>query len=61
MWEFIGALFGMSIRSGILLNLNLADTVWKQLTDEKLTNADLMRIDKKLFDNFAEYRRYRDQ
>ena len=29
MYEFVGALFGMAIRSGNLLNLNLSPVVWK--------------------------------
>jgi hypothetical protein len=32
MLEFIGALIGMSVRSGILITLNLPSFFWKQLS-----------------------------
>lgn len=40
-YYFIGALFGMCVRSGILMNLNLAPIVWKRLTGDKLRNEDV--------------------
>ena len=45
MYEFLGALIGMSVRSGTLLNLNLPGFIWKQLTDEEVTIDDLNDID----------------
>lgn len=45
MLEFLGALIGMSVRSGILMNLHLPSFFWKQLTDEELTIKDLDLID----------------
>lgn len=45
MYEFLGALIGMSVRSGILLSLNLPSFVWKQLTNEEVTIRDLAAID----------------
>ena len=45
MFEFLGALIGMSVRSGILMSLSLPSFVWKQLTDEELTLRDLAAID----------------
>lgn len=45
MLEFIGALIGMSVRSGILMGLNLPAFFWKQLTDEEVTLRDLKEID----------------
>jgi E3 ubiquitin-protein ligase HECTD3 len=45
MYEFLGALIGMCVRSGILMSLNLPGFVWKQLTDEELTINDLNEID----------------
>lgn len=46
MYEFLGALIGMCVRSGILMNLSLPGFVWKQLTDEELNLNDLEEIDK---------------
>ena len=45
MFEFLGALIGMSVRSSILMSLNLSSFVWKQLTDEEVTIDDLKDID----------------
>jgi hypothetical protein len=45
MLEFLGALIGMSVRSGILMSLNLPAFFWKQLTDEDVTLDDLAEID----------------
>jgi hypothetical protein len=45
MFEFLGALIGMSVRSSILMSLNLPSFVWKQLTDEEITIDDLKEID----------------
>ena len=45
MLEFLGALIGLSVRSGILMSLNLPAFVWKQLTDEELNVDDLNEID----------------
>ena len=41
MFEFVGALFGMAIRSGNLLNLNLSPIVWKLIAQEEITDAAL--------------------
>ena len=35
----------MSVRSGILMNLNIPSFIWKQLTDEEITLRDLANID----------------
>lgn len=45
MLEFLGSLIGMSVRSGILMSLNLPSFFWKQLTDEEVTLEDLADID----------------
>jgi hypothetical protein len=45
MYEFLGALIGMSVRSSILMSLNLSSFVWKQFTDEEITIDDLKDID----------------
>lgn len=44
-FTFLGALFGMCVRSGILANLNLAALVWKRLTADTCTIQDLKLID----------------
>lgn len=41
MLEFLGALMGFSIRSGILLDLDISRFVWKQITDDEVTIDDL--------------------
>lgn len=45
MLEFLGTLIGMSVRSGILMSLQLPTFFWKQLTEEDLTTEDLKEID----------------
>ena len=50
-FEFIGALIGMSIRSGILIDLRLPAMFWKNLTEEKVTQNDLRAIDISLIQN----------
>ena len=52
MIEFVGALFGMAIRSGNLLNLNLSPMVWKLLANEPITNEVLRADNEKMFLNF---------
>jgi hypothetical protein len=55
MYEFVGSLFGMSVRSGILLNLDLAPIFWKTLTKESLGINDLREIDIKFVQNLESY------
>jgi hypothetical protein len=45
MIEFLGALMGMSFRSGILLDLNLSRFIWKQVAGRELVKEDLAFID----------------
>lgn len=45
MIEFLGALMGMSFRSGILLDVNLSRFIWKQVAGRQLTKEDLPFID----------------
>lgn len=45
MLEFLGALIGMSFRSGILLDMNLSKFVWKQIAGEEVNKADLHAMD----------------
>jgi len=45
MMEFLGALMGMSIRSGILLDITISRFVWKQIVGEELTKEDVRFID----------------
>lgn len=53
MMEFLGALMGMSFRSGILLDVSLSRFVWKQIAGIELTKADLRCVDE-LFVNGIE-------
>lgn len=45
MFEFLGALIGMSIRCSQILNLNFPSILWKKLIDEPLDRSDLNMID----------------
>jgi hypothetical protein len=46
MFQFLGILMGIAIRTGSPLSLNLAEPVWKQLAGVALTPADLMEVDR---------------
>ncbi|XP_021378315.1 E3 ubiquitin-protein ligase HERC2-like isoform X2 [Mizuhopecten yessoensis] len=46
MFRFLGVLFGIAIRSGSPLSLNIAEPVWKQLAGMTVTIADLTEVDK---------------
>ena len=45
MIEFLGALMGMSFRSGILLDLFISRFTWKQIVGDEITKDDLRMID----------------
>lgn len=45
MMQYLGALMGMSFRSGILLDLNISRFTWKQVVGEEVTKEDLRLID----------------
>eukprot|EP00494_Astrolonche_serrata_P025406 UN25667 len=45
MWEWVGMLFGICIRTGVRLGLNLPSFVWKPLAGEDLITKDLRDID----------------
>lgn len=64
MFEFIGALFGMSIRSGVLLSLDLPPLFWKWLADDKIDQEgtkDLELVDLKAVQNLQSYKDARAQ
>ncbi|KAJ8681467.1 hypothetical protein QAD02_017254 [Eretmocerus hayati] len=46
MFQFLGILMGIAIRTGSPLSLNLAEPVWKQLAGMPLTAADLTEVDR---------------
>ncbi|XP_043254504.1 probable E3 ubiquitin-protein ligase HERC2 isoform X2 [Colletes gigas] len=46
MFQFLGILMGIAIRTGSPLSLNLAEPVWKQLAGTSLTPADLTEVDR---------------
>jgi len=46
MYEFVGILMGVALRTGETLNIDLPSLLWKQLLGEKVTLADLEAIDK---------------
>jgi len=49
MYRFLGILFGIALRSSVLLSLDLSSLVWKGLVDEVTTEKDLEACDKNLF------------
>ena len=51
MLEFLGALMGMSFRSGILLDINLSRFIWKQIVGKPLARKDLILIDEQFAKN----------
>ena len=44
-FEFVGALIGMSIRCSQIMNLNFQTLFWKKLIDQPLDRSDLKMID----------------
>jgi len=46
MWDFLGMLFGICIRTGVKLGLDLAPFVWKPLSGVSLSRQDLFDIDR---------------
>jgi hypothetical protein len=54
MMEFLGALMGMSFRSGILLDVYLSRFVWKQIAGIEVTKADLKMVDELFVKNIDE-------
>jgi hypothetical protein len=45
LFEFLGILMGICIRTGAHLNLDLPQFVWKQLTGQNIGPEDLIEID----------------
>lgn len=45
MWEFLGLLVGVALRTGNPLDLDLPSLVWKRLSGEPVTIADVAAID----------------
>ena len=46
MFQFLGILIGIAIRTGSPLSLTLAEPFWKQLTGDSLSVEDIMEIDR---------------
>jgi len=46
MYEFVGILMGIALRTSFTLNLDLPQWIWKQLLDEDVDQADLEAVDK---------------
>jgi len=45
LYEFVGKLMGMSMRTGCFLNLDFAACVWKHLVQEEVETRDLAGVD----------------
>lgn len=45
MWEWFGMLFGICIRTGVRLGLELPPFFWKPLSGLKLSKSDLYNVD----------------
>jgi len=46
MFEFLGVMMGVALRTGFTLNLDLPNTIWKKLLGNDVNQADLEGIDK---------------
>ncbi|MDO9333735.1 MAG: hypothetical protein Q7T57_04350, partial [Dehalococcoidales bacterium] len=57
MFEFLGKLMGVAMRSGDLLALDLPSMVWKPLVDDPITEEDVMAIDRLSFKMLNELRK----
>jgi len=51
LYEFMGRLMGIAMRTNIIMSLDLASLVWKQLVGSPLTLDDLQRVDQALVKN----------
>lgn len=45
LYEFLGILMGVCVRTGATLNLDLPQQVWKRLVGQKLTLEDIYEVD----------------
>jgi hypothetical protein len=45
LYEFVGKLMGMAMRTGYFLNLDLPSIVWKPLVQQEITAADIREMD----------------
>eukprot|EP00495_Collosphaeridae_sp_1-RS-2012_P000625 TRINITY_DN10569_c0_g1_i1.p1 TRINITY_DN10569_c0_g1~~TRINITY_DN10569_c0_g1_i1.p1 ORF type:complete len:96 (-),score=0.40 TRINITY_DN10569_c0_g1_i1:139-426(-) len=45
MYDYLGKLFGICIRTGVRIGMRLAPIFWKALVEQPLTKADLDSID----------------
>lgn len=60
-FNFLGCLFGMCVRSGILMNLNLAAMVWKRLTADTVSRQDIQQIDQSFMNNLETYQQFKKE
>jgi len=61
LYEFVGQLLGLAIRSKNLLNLNFPSIVWKPLVNDVITDADVTAIDALCYKQFDAIRQAEDQ
>lgn len=57
MFEFVGKLMGIAIRTRNLLNLDLPTIIWKSIVQEPITRADVVAIDAVAFRVLTHIRR----
>jgi len=57
MFEFLGRLMGLALRSGDTLSLDLPSICWKPLVDEPVTEDDVMAVDRLSFRLLSELRK----
>jgi hypothetical protein len=57
MFEFLGRLMGLALRSGDTLSLDLPSIVWKPLVDDPVTEEDVMAVDRLSFRLLSELRK----
>lgn len=58
LYEFIGILMGICIRTGAKLGLQLPQLIWKQFVGQKVSFDDLLEVDQRFVDKIKNLLRY---
>ncbi|TMW68516.1 hypothetical protein Poli38472_005984 [Pythium oligandrum] len=57
MYEFLGKIFGVAIRSQQYMSINIANLIWKKMVGERVTVEDLALVDSMLVSSMDKIRR----
>ena len=58
LFEFLGILFGICIRTNVHMSLNLTSLVWKKIIGEKINENDIKNFDEGLFNEIKLIKNY---